>query len=136
MMLHNMSAPHRTTIRHSAPAGSSRCRRLVVEWTQTARKPSAQTVLAILTGSPSRRAAADLRRLIQQHAASLPWPGALLVTAQVEPHDLVCDEPLTICTVLAKSSDAVYLRDKEPNLDRITPHLRVVLQIPLNWSPQ
>lgn len=136
MMLHNMSAPHRTTIRHAAPGGSARCRRLVVEWNQTKRKPSAQTILTMLTGAASRHAAADLRRLIQQHAQSLPWPGALLVTDQAEANDPVCEEPLTICTVLANSSDTVYLRDREPDLDRIVPNLRVVLQIPRNWSPQ
>ncbi|MBM3756543.1 MAG: hypothetical protein FJW38_21455 [Acidobacteria bacterium] len=82
----------------------------------------------------SRHAAADLRSLIRQHAQSLPWPGALLVTNQAEPGDPVCDDLLTICTVLANSSEVIYLRDREPDLDRIDPNLRVVLQIPLNWS--
>ena len=136
MMLHNMSTPHRTTIHHAPAPGATRCRRLVVEWTQTPRKPSAQKVLTLLTGAAPRHAAGELRRLIQQHARSLPWPGALLVTNHAEPTDPVCDDLLTICTVLANSSNAVYLRDKEPNLDRIAPNLRVVLQIPLNWSPQ
>jgi hypothetical protein len=135
-MLHNMSAPHRTTIHHAPAPGATRCHRLVVQWTQTQRKPSARKILTLLTGSASPHAAADLRRLIQQHARSLPWPGALLVTNQAEAADPVCDDLLTICTVLANSSNAVYLRDKEPDLDRIAPNLRVVLQIPLNWSTQ
>ena len=37
---------------------------------------------------------------------------------------------LAVYTVLAKSSDQVYLRDKEPNLARIESGRRVVLRLP------
>ena len=40
------------------------------------------------------------------------------------------DDLLAIYTVLAKSSERVYLRDKEPNLARIEPGRRVLLRVP------
>ena len=40
------------------------------------------------------------------------------------------EDLLAVYTVLSKSSDRVYLRDKEPNLGRIAPEHRVVLRLP------
>jgi hypothetical protein len=139
-MLHNMSVPHRTAIEHAAPPGARRCRGLVVRWNLPPRDARPQCILSVLdgsswTGSP-KAAGAELRHRIQEHAQTLPWPGALLVTDQADPNDPQCNDLLTICTVLSKSSESVYLRDKEPNLERLRAKLRAVLQIPLNWSPR
>ena len=72
----------------------------------------------------------SLRRLIDTHARTLPFPAAAIVTDKAEPIDEKCSDLLTIATVLAKSSGHVYLRDKVPNLGQITPGRRVVLIVP------
>jgi hypothetical protein len=59
----------------------------------------------------------------------LPFPPAVLVAGKADGPETINDL-LAICAVLAKSSDRVYLRDKEPNLARIEPGRRVVLQLP------
>ena len=70
-----------------------------------------------------------MRTLLNGQAARLPLPPAALVAGSAEEATAV-EDLLTVCTVLAKSSDRVYLRDKEPNLSRIAPDRRVVLRLP------
>jgi hypothetical protein len=72
----------------------------------------------------------ELRRRLDEHAATLPYPAAVLVSedrsgVQESPLDL-----LTTCAILAKSCGHVYLRDKEPNLANIRQGRIVVLHIP------
>ncbi len=71
-----------------------------------------------------------LRRLLDTHARTLPFPAAAIVTDKVETADEHCTDLLTIATVLSKSSGHVYLRDKVPNLGQVTPDRRVVLIVP------
>ena len=56
-------------------------------------------------------------------------PPATLVIDAADAAEPV-DDLLAIYTVLAKSSERVYLRDKEPNLARIEPGRRVLLRVP------
>jgi hypothetical protein len=74
-------------------------------------------------------AGAELRRRVNECAARSALPSAALVTDAADAAEPV-DDLLAIYTVLAKSSDRVYLRDKEPNLERIEPGRRVVLRLP------
>jgi hypothetical protein len=76
----------------------------------------------------------ELRQRISAHALTLPLPKAAVVTESHLAGDRVCDDLLSVVTVLAKSSGHVYLRDKEPNLAAIRPGRRVVLLLPPPWS--
>ena len=129
-LLHNMSAPPRTVIQHQAvaPPGSM----LLFQLPSGFRCAGPGVLLAQLTGRRWRGAAqaeAELRTLLNEQAVRLPLPPAALVAGSAEGAKAV-EDLLTVCTVLAKSSDRVYLRDKEPNLSRIAPERRVVLRLP------
>ena len=103
-------------------------------------------ILALLDGSPteanSRPATAptdleadrQLRERINAHALTLPLPPAAVVTDSCLQGDQVCEDLLSVVTVLAKSSGHVYLRDKQPNLAAIRPGRRVVVLIPPQGS--
>jgi hypothetical protein len=125
-----MSAPPRTVIRHkaAAPAGRTLLFQLPPG---VAGGPG--VLLTHVTGMPwtdgDGQAEAELRRRVNEHAARLPLPPAALVADASESSESV-DDLLAICAVLAKSSDRVYLRDKEPNLSRIEPGRRVVVRLP------
>lgn len=130
-LLHNMSAPPRTVIRYKAasPAGS----RLLFQLPPGLGSGRPSALLTHLTGEQWTRtdaeAEAELRQRVNESAARLPFPPAVIVAGQEDGADPV-DDLLTVYTVLAKSSDRVYLRDKEPNLTRIHPGRRVVLRLP------
>lgn len=89
-----------------------------------------------ITLAPSRaEAERQLRGVVNAHAQTLRLPPACVV---VPGHGLVTEEepdPLTIVTVISKSSGHVYLRDKEPNFDRVTWGAHLALLIPNDWSP-
>ena len=72
----------------------------------------------------------QLRERINAHALTLPLPPAAVVTDSCFQGDQVCEDLLSVVTVLAKSSGHVYLRDKQPNLAAIQPGRRVVVLIP------
>lgn len=130
-LLHNMSAPPRMVILRKAvaPTGSTLLFRLPPE----VRNAAPKGLLAQLTGTcwtgGDAGAEAELRRRVNEYAAHLALPPAVLVTDAADAAEPV-DDLLAVCAVLAKSSDRVYLRDKEPNLARIEPGRRVVLRLP------
>ena len=130
-LLHNMSAPPRMVIQYkaAAPAGRTLLFRLPPEIPNT----GPEGLLAQLTGrswtSGDAAACAELLRRVNESAAQLALPPATLVIDAADAAEPV-DDLLAIYTVLAKSSDRVYLRDKEPNLARIEPGRRVVLRVP------
>jgi hypothetical protein len=130
ILLHNMSAPPGATISHQAPASD---RRLMVfrlpdgEW-------SPATVLARLDrkawAGTSDEAERELRRRLDRHAATLPYPGAALVGGRPQDATKYNGDFLTTCAILAKSSARVYLRDKEPNLGNLQGGRVLLLQLP------
>jgi hypothetical protein len=130
-LLHNMSAPPRTVIQHkaAAPAGRTLLFRLPPEIPDT----GPEGLLVQLTGRSwtggDAAATVELRLRVNEYAAQLALPSAALVTDAADAAETV-DDLLAVCAVLAKSSDRVYLRDKEPNLARIEPGRRVVLRLP------
>jgi len=129
-LLHNMSTPPSTVIKHQtvAPPGCT----LLFQLPPGFRWAGPGPLLTRLTGRQWRRATqaeAELRRLLNEQAAQLPLPPAALVAGSAEGAKAV-EDLLAICTVLAKSSDRVYLRDKEPNLRRIASERRVVFRLP------
>jgi hypothetical protein len=111
-LLHNMSCAPSVTIRHKSPY----------------RRVNARGIIFAL--APGRDMSGLTSDLIDAHARTLPYPAAALVTDRAEPQDERCADLLTIATVLAKSSTHVYLRDKTPNLEKVTPGRRVVLIVP------
>ena len=81
-----------------------------------------------------RQAEQKLRRRIDQHAATLNLPGAAVVVEnEVKENDIACDDLLTALTVISKSADHVYLRDKEPILEKLRPGRSLVVVLPRNW---
>jgi hypothetical protein len=130
-LLHNMSAPPRTVIQHkaTAPAGRTLLFRLPPEIPNT----GPEGLLAQLRGRSwtdgDAAAGAELRRRVNEYAIQLALPPAVLVTDAADAAEPV-DDLLAVFAVLAKSSDRVYLRDKEPNLARIEPGRGVVLRLP------
>jgi hypothetical protein len=130
-LLHNSGAPSRTVIQHqtAAPAGRTLLFRLPPEIPNT----GSEGLLAHLTGRSwtggDAAADAELRRRVNECAVQLALPPAAVVTDTADAAELV-DDLLAVCAVLAKSSDRVYLRDKEPNLARIEPGRRVVVRLP------
>ena len=82
------------------------------------------------TAPTNQEADRQLRERINAHALTLPLPPAAVVTDSCLQGDQVCEDLLSVVTVLAKSSGHVYLRDKQPNLAAIQPGRRVVVLIP------
>lgn len=132
-LLHNMSAPAKTTISWNAPARRAFGFGIVVSLPDTCKAARASGFLLLLDSGKrlSAKAAEDeLRRRIRARALELPLPSVAAVTAQAREGDVECTDLLTIMTVLAKSSSRVYLRDKEPNLASIVPGRRLILIVP------
>ena len=134
--LHNMSCAPRATISHTAAREQRRCRGLAFVLPAGIEAGTPVALLSLLGGPrPNRTADAEgeLRRKLNEHAQTLALPPVALVADHAGPEDLYADGLLDICTVLAKSSGRVYLRDKEPNLTKIRPGTTVVVQLPPEW---
>lgn len=129
-LLHNMSAPSRTTISHTA---SRKCGRLMVFRLPDGRW-SPQEVLERLDCTPWTgtldEAERELRLRLNRHAVTLPLPHAALLGCRPAVATENSSDFLTICAVIAKSSARVYLRDKEPNLANLRSGRFVLLQLP------
>jgi hypothetical protein len=129
-LLHNMSAPSRTTISHAAPRN---CRHLMA-FRLPDGKWSPQEVLARLDRTPWAgtldEAERELRLRLNRHAVTLPLPHAALLGGRPADATEHNSDFLTICAVLAKSSTRVYLRDKEPNLANLQAGRLVLLHLP------
>jgi hypothetical protein len=112
-----------------APTGST----LLFRLPPGSRNSGPSELLARLTGirwtHGDAGAEAELRRRVNEYATRLALPPAAIITDAAEGAESV-DDLLAVYAVLAKSSDRVYLRDKEPNLARIEPGRRVVLRLP------
>ncbi len=132
-LLHNMSAPAKTTISWDAPAHRLFGFGIVIALPKTCKAASASQLLQLLEGGKrltAKAAEAELHRRIQARALELPLPPVAAATTKARAGDVECTDLLTIMTVLAKSSSRVYLRDKEPNLASIVPGRRLVLIVP------
>jgi hypothetical protein len=133
--LHNMSSAPNTVIRHQGAVAEG-TRQVVFEVTRlgviaSAGYPALTALFAEKPQKRSLRLEKEARGILQQHAKTLPYPAAALVIVDRIAAD-AADETdfLTICTVLSKSNDRLYLRDKEPNLSRIRLGRRIALLLP------
>jgi hypothetical protein len=126
-LLYNSGGCPRTVILHKPIAP------LLFRLPPGVRNAAPEGLLAQLTGESwtggEAAAEAELRRRVNEYAARLALPPAVLVMDAAEAAEPVGDL-VAVYAVLAKSSDRVYLRDKEPNLARIEPGRRVVLRLP------
>jgi hypothetical protein len=132
-LLHNMSAPAKTTISQDAPAQRLFGFGIVIALPEDCKAARPSQLLELLEGGmrqTAKDAEAELHRRIQARAIELPLPPVAAATAQARNGDVECTDLLTIITVLAKSSSRVYLRDKEPNLASILPGRRLILIVP------
>jgi hypothetical protein len=132
-LLHNMSVAPRTNVCHTAPPRSGHT--IAFRVPAGVKVDDAVEILALLDGQTwpgsARNAEVELRQRLNRCAADLPYPPAVLVTRDAAPTQEVPDL-LIACTLLAKSSDRVYLREKEPDLSRIASGRSVVLHISAN----
>ncbi len=138
-LLHNMSAVPTTVVTHQAADRFLVGRRLVFAWPASLPRAAPAELLAVLDGVAPRgtpdEIEAVLRRRLNEHARTLPLPPAAAAIDRAGPKDPVCRDPLSVLTVLAKSSPHVYLRDKEPNLAALRPGRSVVLLLPSEKTP-
>ena len=123
-----------TEIEHLAPRGRRFGRGIVYCLPDDINARSPRGFLAWLDGKPfnksARQAAMELRWRINEHAQQIHLPPAALVTDTSLDGDAVCTDPLSVLTVMSKSSENVYLRDKEPNLAALRYDRRVVVFVP------
>jgi len=131
-MLHNMSVPPRTVISYQAPRAASTLSRRVRFVVRTDPADPLAILQILEPDYAGQDPAHDLRDRIKRCALGLCLPAAAPVVAGGAA-DTTSESLLDACTVLAKSSGAVYLRDKELNLDRVRSGAAVTLLIPANW---
>lgn len=100
---------------------------------------TAAAVLSSLDGndwnSNKGLAERELKRRINEHAKTLPYPPSALILPEGKA-DEQCSCLLTVCAVLAKSSGKVYLSSKSPNLGYVKPGRAVRMFIPAAWRPR
>ncbi len=138
-LLHNMSGSPRTVISQAANPRFATTTGVLIRLPEGIKRTNAESLLEQLgISGPFSRATARTRlcQLINERAEALPLPPAALISDQATGRDRTEGDLLTICTVLSKSSDRIYMRDKEPNLNAILPSRRLILLIPNAWRPQ
>lgn len=144
-LLHNMSVAPKTAINHGG--GGYAGQHAVFSVTHPAfaglAGPSAAVpaslLLEVLDGSTPRESRVacerELRDRLDRCAQALDLPRAAPVIPTFAGRGVTRTEGLLeSLTVAAKSSDHVYLRDKSPNLSRLTPGRTVILLVPLRSS--
>ena len=116
-LLHNMSAPAKTTISWDAPAQRLYGFGIVFALPETCKAAGASQLLQLLEGGKrltAKAAEAELHRRIQTKALELPLPPVAAATAQARDGDVECTDLLTIITVLAKSSSRSISATRSP----------------------
>lgn len=137
-LLQNMSAPPQAAINHAGvrPPGAFLWLEVPSRVRIASTLSAAGDWIGVTLPKAPREAQRTLCDIVNAHAPTLPYPPACVVTSEdALKTDTVLD-PLTIVTVLSKSSGHVYLRDKEPNFDRLSAGVGLVLVIPNEWSPK
>jgi hypothetical protein len=131
-LLHNMSCCSTTVISHKGRAVGG-LKPVVFALPASNRFATAASILRTLRGEKKKSGnpTEELRALLHSHALTIPYPAAALVQMEGV-HPDTSSEPnlLTICAVLSKANERLYLRDKEPNIANIRPRRRIALLIP------
>ena len=149
-LLHNMSAPPKSVVKYSGladlattqgPGGSGVCG-VRFKGTGVFGAPVRFALPPVLAGkSPAdilRHLGVDvlpepeqqLIALINARANELPLPEGCAVIAALERHRLIWTDALSALAILAKSSDAIWLRNKNPALNAAMARSQVTLLVP------
>ena len=150
-LLHNMSAPPKSVVQYGglsamhflpqAPVVSSlqtsavRPMALRFELAGDCSADSLSQLLRSLGVTPKRAAQAQLDALIDARAAELPLPPGCAVIACQPGHRVIWSDLLSVLAVLAKCSDTLWLRDKNPSLSSALSRRRVSLLVPARFVP-
>ena len=135
-LLYNMSAAPRTTIVQATRPELELTTGVLLRLDDSVTDTSGKAILArlgITERLTPRTANARLRQLLNERALALPYPPAAVVSDRATGREREETDLLTVCAVLSKSSQRLYLRDKEPNLNGIEASRRVILLIPKGW---
>jgi len=149
--LHNMSAPPKSVVQYGglsamhflpqAPvvsglhASDLRPMALRFELPSDCTTDSPSRLLRSLGVTPKRAAQAQLNALIDARAAELPLPPGCAVIACQPGHRVIWSDLLSVLAVLAKCSDTLWLRDKNPSLSSALSRRRVSLLVPARFVP-
>jgi len=136
-LLHNMSAPPKSVVKYSGLAGLATCaapsfntgmagvkfkgkrvfgRPVRFELPAALAGESCADILRHLEVEPSPDPDRQLIALINARANELPLPGACLVIPVAKAHRLLWADALSALAILAKCSDCLWLRAKDPAL--------------------
>ena len=153
-LLHNMSAPPKSVVKYSGLADLATVRRNKGGWgvgigfksdgffgtpvrfalpAELAGKSPAD-ILRHLGADPQPDPQPDPARqlcaLINARANELPLPEGCAVIAALEGHRLIWPDALSALAILAKCSDAIWLRAKTPALNAALARTQVTLLVP------
>ena len=150
-LLHNMSAPPKSVIQYGGlaelmqglPGSVGSALRMVASGALALRFDlppeikacSASQLLRHLGVKPLRGAPAQLDALIDARARELPLPPGCAVIASQLSHQVIWQDTLSVLAVLAKCSDTLWLRDKNPSLSSALSKSRVSLLVPALFVP-
>jgi hypothetical protein len=132
--LHNMSVAPSTVVSRKPAPNQRRCRAVLFRFPLKARTSPGRILRQIDPSWKGRQAARELEERVDR-CPGLDLLPLAAVTLAAGAADETCSDLLTICAVLAKSSGAVYLRAKTPNLERLREGASVILLVPKEWSP-
>lgn len=145
-LLHNMSAPPKSVVQYGGlsqlvqgqPGSAGSKRWMLVSGALAVRFDlpgelsacNATEWLRHLGVKPQRGAPAQLDALIDARARELPLPPGCAVIACQPSHRRIWTDPLSVLAILAKCSDTLWLRDKNPSLSSAQVRGRVSLLVP------
>ena len=149
-LLHNMSAPPKTVVKYSGladlatvsgPGGSGVAGirfkgagvfgvpvRFALPANLVGKSPA--DVLQHLGADPQSDPERQLCDLINERANQLPLPEGCAVIAALEDHRLIWADALSALAILAKCSNAIWLRAKTPTLNAALTRTQVTLLVP------
>lgn len=150
-LLHNMSAPPKSVVQYGGLADLKQKQTGAVNSTpQIAASGalalrfdlpielkgcSASELLRHLGVKPQRGAPAQLDALIDARARELPLPPGCAVIATQPSHRMIWRDTLSVLAILAKCSDTLWLRDKNPSLSSALSRTQVSLLVPALFVP-
>ena len=149
-LLHNMSAPPKSVMKYSGlgdlatnsgPSGTGitslkfnnkgvfgRAVPFVLPGEIEDQSPA--DILRYLEVEPTRDPKRKLVTLINARANELTLPGACLVIPSHKSHKVIWKDALSVLAILAKCSDLIWLRTKEPSLKAALERRQVSLLVP------
>ena len=148
-LLHNMSAPPKSVVQygglmalktelpgHDRPGRQMKVSGAVAlrfELPADLKARNASGLLRHLGVTAGREPSVQLDALIETRARELPLPPGCAVLASQPSHRVIWQDTLSVLAVLAKCSDTLWLRDKNPSLMSALARSRVSLLVPARF---